>query len=45
MQGGEKPMPQSSKGDVFAKPPRFRVCECGENGPDDILKFPQFWPQ
>jgi hypothetical protein len=33
-------MPQGSKVEFFGEPSRLGLPNCGENGPDDILKFP-----
>jgi hypothetical protein len=33
-------MPQGSKAEFFGEPSRVGFLNCGENGPDDILKFP-----
>jgi hypothetical protein len=34
------PMPQGSKVEFSGEPRRLVFLNCGENGPDDILKFP-----
>jgi hypothetical protein len=33
-------MPQGSKAELFREPCRAGFLNCGENGSDDILKFP-----
>jgi len=33
-------MPQGSKAEFFGEPLARGFLNCGENGPDDILKFP-----
>jgi hypothetical protein len=33
-------MPQGSKAGLLGEPWCFGFLNCGENGPDDILKFP-----
>jgi hypothetical protein len=33
-------MPQGGKAGFFGEPARSGFLNCGENGPDDILKFP-----